>query len=646
MANLFETRTTEFFRNEEGFLSVVTPEPLFTFLHKPAQEDRLYDRLTVIIGTSGSGKTTLARLFQYQTVKTLLRNGDCPNRDATIDALTSCGALSNAGPTLLGCRIPLGAEYRDFWELPYPDRIKTGLMIALLQARALLSWLRNVKASGVPIDRVSIEPRADASAALATIGGTRGPELHRRAQEVELATHRISSALLPPRIEDVLEAAVAPYRPFDVIKAFRITDEAAELRPLVIFDDAHALHPAQLKALRDCLARRELRIARWVLTRLDAFSSASVLTGRGGPSGEPGLDRARATTVIWMQGGSGRDRDRPCQRRAFRKMSKAMAGRYLSGMEVFNRRGLNDLGALLPTLPHSIPPGQREELARRVDSLQRECRVSPDRRRSLERTVDRFLENADDSNEDLRLATLAVLFERHAKRIPLQGPFHEANRDAEPNRLLKVDAGVVDGARVHLLHEFGRPYYYGVDTLCDASWENAEQFLRLTARLVEHLQTQLIRREEASLASRTQHKLLQERAVEMIEDWAFPECGRVRALVHGMATACLAKSLDGDAPLRGEVNAFGIPQDDFDAIPRSDPELARVLQFGVAYNAISLLPNHATTNTTWCLIELGGIPILRYGLTLKRGGFLERRASDLKWLLSEERDESATPVGS
>lgn len=639
MANLFEKRATEFYRDDEGFLSVVTPEPLVTFLDKPAQEERLYDRLTVIIGTPGSGKTTLAKLFQYQTLKTLLRSGSSPNRAAMIDALTSCGAVRNDGPTLLGCRIPLEAEYREFWEFPYPDQIKTGLMIALLQARALLSWLRNVNASGVPIDRVSIEPRSDASAAVTSIGGTRGPELHRRAQEVELAIYRISAALLPPRIEDVQEAAVAAYRPFDVIEAFQIRDEAETLRPLVVFDDAHVLHPDQLKALRDYLARRELKVARWVLTRLDALSPDSVLTGRGVLSaepGEPGLNRARETTVIWMQGGTDRDRHRPSQRRAFRKMSKAMARRYLSQMEVFNRRGLNDLGALLSTIPHPIPPGKQEGLARRVNSLQRDCSVSRDRRRSLEGKVDRFLENAEGSNEDLRLAILAVLFERYAKRIPLQSLFQEANRDAEPNRLLKVDAGVADGARVHLLHKFERPYYYGIDTLCDAGSENAEQFLRLAARLVEHLQTQLIRREAASLASKTQHNLLQERAVEMIEDWDFPECRRVRMLVDGMATACLAKSLEGNAPLRGGANAFGIPQDEFNAIPRRDAQLARVLQFGVAYNAFSLLPNHATKGKTWCLIELGGIPILRYGLTLNRGGFLERRATDLKRLLSEE----------
>ena len=64
MANPFEKRATEYLRDDEAFLPIVTPEPVATFFARPAKEGRLYDRLTMIIGTPGSGKTTLARLFE------------------------------------------------------------------------------------------------------------------------------------------------------------------------------------------------------------------------------------------------------------------------------------------------------------------------------------------------------------------------------------------------------------------------------------------------------------------------------------------------------------------------------------------------------------------------------------------------------
>lgn len=628
MANPFEKRATEYLRDDEAFLAVVTPEPLTTFLQKHAKEGRLYDRLAIIIGTPGSGKTTLARLFQFTTLRTLLRNRGMSGYKPLIDSLTLCGAIKEERPEFLGTRLPLEAEYRDFWEFPYPDDLKSGLMIALLQARTVLAWLRAIETSGLPLDKVEVSPRAGAEAALDAIGGTAGPALLARARDVEQAIYKVLAALVPPDVGDIDREAAAAYRPFDVIETFQLADgeNALSLRPLVIFDDAHSLHPAQLAALRRWLVRRELNVARWVLTRLDALTPGDVLLERAAEVEEAGLKRTREITAIWMQGGE----DRLNQRRAFRKMAKDMAGRYLSQMEVFNRRRLHSLGDLLSTVPETIPPGKRIRLAENVDALQRRLGVLAERRQGLQKEVDNYLSAAGEDGEDLRLAMAAVLIERYAKRTPQRGFFEEGDDDAEPNRPLTADAGVADGARIHLLHRHGRAYFYGIDALCDASSENAEQFLQLAACLVSQSETQLIRRgRDATLASGVQHKLLRERAGEMVREWDFPHVQQVRRLATGLAVECVAKSLQGNAPLDGGATAFGIPQEEFDAIPNNFPQLARVLQFGMAYNAFALVPGHRTKKRLWCLVQLGGVLLLQHGLTLKRGGFLERRADDL-----------------
>lgn len=633
MINPFEKRATEHLRDDEAFLAVVTPEPLSTFFQKPAAEGRLYDRLAMIIGTPGSGKTTLARLFQYSTLRTLLRNKGLNTYKPLIDTLTACGAIVDERPTLVGGRLPLEAEYREFWEFPYSEDLKMGLMTALLQARTVLSWLRNLQTAGVPLDQIEIVPRPDAVAALTAIGGTSGVTLHVRAREVELAIYRVSAALMPPDPEMIDTEAAAAYRPFDVIEAFRVCDneETIQLRPLVVFDDAHSLHPTQLAALRRWLARRELKVARWVLTRLDALTPSDVLLESATDDGvaEPGLKRAREITEIWMQS----TEDRANNRRAFRKMAKDMSARYLSQMDVFNRRRLNSLGDLLSTSPEIIAPGKRERLAQQVESQQLRHTVTAERRAGLEKEVDDYLASTSEGGEDLRLAMLGILFERYSKRIPQRGLFDETAEDTEPNRPLTVDASIADGARIHLLHGHDRPYYFGIDTLCDASSENAEQFLQLAARLVSQSETQLVRGKSPTLSSGVQHKLLRERAGEMVKAWDFPHHQLVRRLADGIATECVAKSLEGNASLGGGATAFGIPQEEFDAIPATNPELARVLQFGVAYNALVLVPDHGTKKRSWCLIELGGAMLLHRGLTLKRGGFLERRASDLVRLL-------------
>ena len=631
MANPFEKRATEYLRDDEAFLAVVTPEPLVTFLEKPAKEERLYDRLAMIIGTPGSGKTTLARLFEFTTLRTLLRSRHLNGYRPLVGILTSCGAIRDEHPTLVGGRLPLEAEYREFWELPYPEELRTSLMMQMLQARAVLVWLRHIQESGVPLNEVEIVPRADAHAAVAYVGGRAGPDLLNRAREVELAIYRISAALVPPDIKDIDRAATAAYRPFDVIEAFRIPngERILELRPLIMFDDAHSLHPDQSTALRSWLVQRELKIARWVLTRLDALSSGDVLLDPTAASNKSGLKPSREITVIRMQSGD----DRPNERRAFRKMAKNMAERYLRQMDMFNRRGLQRLGDLLSTTPQIISDVKLRQLAQHVDDLQHRYGVSSERRNDLERQTREYLATTGGDGDDVQLGILSVLIERYAKRVPQHSLFD----DVEPTRPLSVDAGVADGARIHLLHNFDRPYYFGVDTLCDASSENAEQFLQLAARLVSQSETQLIRRgNDPVLPSTVQHKLLRERAAQLIREWDFPQCGLVRRLAAGIATQCLAKSREGNAPLGGGANGVGIPQDQFDSIPNSNPGLARVIKFGVAYNAFALVPNHRTKNRTWCLIELGGVLLLHHGLTLKRGGFLERRVDDLVKMLRDD----------
>jgi hypothetical protein len=443
-------------------------------------------------------------------------------------------------------------------------------------------------------------------------------------------------ALVAPGLTELTASSTDAYRPFDVIESFQVhygeeqTKKTITLRPMVILDDAHILHPKQYRLLQHWLVRRELRVARWVLTRLDVLHPAEALETVTAPREAediqlPGITTSRDTTEIMLQSSWS---DRREQRSTFRKMAKDMANRYLRQMPLFVGRKLENLSDLLSTEPEPISRSKLKELSRIVNSAQEKLHISAARRDGLQAEVDLYSPGGRPASEELRIGMLHVLMHRYAKRTPQRALFGSTD-DPEPSKPLTADISVYDGAQLFLMHAFDRPYYFGIDNICDASSENAEQFLRLAAILVEEVATRIIRTKPPMLDARLQHELLRDRAREIMLAWNFPHHEAVTLLIRRIAELCLRESLEPNAWLGAGANAYGILQEDFAVLPDRAPDLARVLQFGVAYNAITLVPRYPCKKREWCLIELGGIPILQYGLTLKRGGFIEGSSDEL-----------------
>ena len=641
MSNPFETRATEYLRDNAAFLSVVTPEPLYTFFEKHAAAGSLFDRLCVVIGTPGSGKTTIATLMQFSTVHTLINSPNHTEYRPLQSALSKCNIIEKNRPKVLGCRIPMESEYRDFWELPYRDEIKLGLLKSFLQARAVISWFNGLKdTKRYDLKQTIIKYRSEASVAKESIGGVTADTVLSKAKDIERAIYDISAALVPPIKDSLPSLAKTPYHPFDAISEIVVkdpdSDTSLSLQPLVILDDVHSLHPKQLSLIRDWLAKREMHISRWMLMRLDAQTPEAVLLE--GVAFNPDLDsnttlqKSREITPIWLQSND----DRATNRKKFRIMARNMADKYLRLMPVFNRQGLVHFQDLLNSRPTQISESNFNKLKKKVDKFQENSNINLEIRTSLEQKIDTYFASKENTFEekDVKLAMLYILLNRYVKRVP-QASLFESVSFAEPSKPLKADSGVADGARILLLHEYNRPYYFGIDAVCDGSAENAEQFLQLAGRLVSASETRIIRGTTSELPSKYQHKLLKEKAENIVREWAFPRHVAVKKICAHIAKECVAKSLEPNASLGGGANAFGIPDDEFENISTNYPELAHSLKFGVAYSAISIKRYHKTKNRLWTLIELSGPYLITQGLTYTRGGFIERRLRDLLQALED-----------
>lgn len=636
MENPFLRRATEFLRDDEAFLAIVSPEPVSFYLQTPGKNGALYDRLVQLRGTPGSGKTTLARLFEYPTLQTLLRNQSFTGHKDLFAALSACGAIREEQPYVLGCRLPMESDYRDFWEFPYPNEVKTTLMASLLQARTVLGWFRHLRsASGISPDQVELITRPESHSVLDTIGGVAGESVLRRAAEVENRIYKVMTALVAPPEASLLEEVGEAYKPFDHIDRIRVPviqgseTTYRDLVPLAIFDDAHVLHPEQFRAFEHFLVRRELRIARWIIARFDVLlpeeALAAAIEDRSDPTEYPGVTSGRDTEPILLQS-SGRRRK---QRERFRALAKDMATRYLRRMPLLNEKGLTVLGNLLQEDEVGLTPGKLKELQGRVSATQKRLRVSDTQRDNFEAQVRTFWGEKTPVPRDVALGMTNVMMHRLGVRKRRSNPslFGDEADESEPSITVAANGSVYEAALFHLFQDYDRPYYYGIDNLCDASSENAELFLRLSADLVDAVATQLARSKPPSLTPSMQHKLLRDRGAWIMDKWNYPQESSVRRVVQNIADLCLKKSMEPNGAVI--ANAFGIPQSEFDTLATTAPETARTLQFAVAYNAVTLVPNHSCKNKEWCLLELGGVALLKYGLTLKRGGFIEGTAQQL-----------------
>jgi len=111
--------------------------------------------------------------------------------------------------------------------------------------------------------------------------------------------------------------------------------------------------------------------------------------------------------------------------------------------------------------------------------------------------------------------------------------------------------------------------------------------------------------------------------------WDFPYAPRVRRLVNLIAERCLDITMRPNAPLGDGANAYGVLQSELLSLNPQD-DIARVIQFAFAYQALVLVEPYECKGKTWALLELGGVAIIAHGLPLSRGGFAEGTIAQLR----------------
>ena len=473
--------------NDSSFLRLVTPEPLHALFEPKA--DNLLRPLVRVFGTPGSGKTTLAHLVSFRRMVLVVRQyHEVSVFEPLMSALMACRFAVENAPLIVATRVPCETIYRDFHELPYGDDLKFRLMWSLIQARAMLGWINEMLGAGISLDDIRFEPREGAEVLMEEIVGTSQEEIRTRAREAERAIHEVATALLPMGESELCLQVQRRYDPLSALGNIVVTNRDEEewrLRPLLILDDVHGLHPEQRNRLEQELKRRETGIGRWMMMRLDALGPETVL-GQGSDDLEhpnAGTQKNRDYYDIHFQ-----ELTRGKQAKKFVAcMLTKMADNYLKRWDIFNTRQVASFSQLLDEVPKELTPNMLDKLECRVNATQEKLGISATEREKIKQEVADFFEKRNDDEAGLCLMSESILIHRYANR-------RGANQlslfdDPQDIQVPKMNLRIIHAARLELGRRYKRPYYFGMDTLIAASSHHPETFLQLAGHLAQYAQT-------------------------------------------------------------------------------------------------------------------------------------------------------------
>lgn len=621
--NPWHKRANEFIRDANELLPLISPEPIKKFFQR--ESTRLFDRLVVVVGSPGSGKTTLSRLLEFRTLAAVPDFMDNIEVRELLASLAKADVLVDLQPAVIALRLPAGGQLRSIWDLPYEPRLRHRLLRAMIEAKTVLGWLRAMEDVGVDLDHVRIITTSNAEAARDAVNADNLEAFRERARMTERAIFKLINALVAPAEDELSEHLIdVAYAPFAIIEWIEISaawrGRTLRLKPMVIIDDAHELHPTQLEDVDLWLRNREIKIARWMLTRIDSLNLEDfrrVLRDEEivSPGTNPGRDRVR----ILLQDTENRNRV------TFRSVAEDVARRYLQPLAAFHRRGgIHSLKTLLNAArPTVLSDTDLNVIQAENDRLIEDNQLTSQQVDAMEAAYPSEL------TRDVKAAVTHILLEREMRRTPQRSLFGAPAEDTPEEEVSKVQRSVITGAELQLLHRFDRPFYFGFERLADASNENIEQFIALASVLVDRLETQAIRGRQLTLDARQQHKAVRGQAAKLIDQWDFPYSPQVRKLVDFIGAKCEDLTLRPNAPLSDGANAYGVLRSDLEKLDSND-ELARVLHYALAYQALVLVEPYDCKGKTWALFELGGVAIIAKGLTHSRGGFVEGTLRQLK----------------
>ena len=617
--NPFRLRASEQATIEDQFLSLVGPDVLDLL-----PTDQLWDRLLIIESAPGAGKTTILRLFTPTSLRLVQRLKEQDAYRVLYEQLTNIGALTAAGPAVVGILVSCREQYATIQDLPIDDHVQSRWFFGLLDARITLLTLRSILTLfgfSYPRDvhRVEFHPNANATVVMEPINGA---QLYERASKTEInLTESLNSLMGATDVSSDLSSGLQLPRTLHTSDIY-VDGTKLTHRILLMFDDVHELTMEQRQALRRDLERRELTVARWLAQRSQAVESIEPLTF----ARTEGRDYSEIRIEEWA-------RTARRGQRYFGLLDEISTRRILRAQV-----GVESLESCLLANLTTDRELERARLARNdakqlaIDAVKGQQKFGD----WVQGTIDVDATTSDSMQAAIEWRRLSItMSQRLAKGqlaldIPL--PVNELeDRDSSSMRT---------AAELFLAKEHRLPFYYGIKRIRQLSSWNIEQFLRVAGDLFEQVlaSVTLTRGSVSQLTATQQDSLI--RAVSRhrlsVLPKEVPYGGDMRRLVTAIGEYCQVETYRSNAPYAPGVTGVGISESDFTRLrdaaesPKQTPlqRLARVLASAIANNVLEIRPNVNVKGGVWTIFFLNRLYCPEFELPLEYSGYRERVGVD------------------
>jgi len=628
--NPFRYRASEQQRDLRAFLLGFGPAALHML------PEAVWDRLVVLRSAPGAGKTSLMRVFTAESTRAVIDDADT-FRDLK-EALASTGATEGSSPAVLGAYINLERDYRSLIDISANGTIAQRLFFRLLDVRVMLAFVRAalvLSKHTYPEDvgRIVVRPKnpdAAVEQAARRLGGLDGAAIYTACAAAEKKMLEMLDSLLPVEWEHE-DGGHNDLYSLRLLSASELLVDGhlLDVRPLIMFDDGHRLHPTQRSALLERLADRGLDVARWYAERYEALSRQDLLD----QVGKEGRDLELVELESIARGAASSDGKARFSTERFEKML----------IDIANRRAFKPLSRSLEQ-EHDFSElleFEEDELL-----LDRDADVIKVLREQVANGDARYTEWLQDAAKlsgyeaALRLRELDVLIRRDRDRTQTD-MFSQGLTVADSKD--RSSSAIREAAALALAQAHGLPYYAGTDLLPKLGSRNVEQFLALCGDLFAEMHAEMTLQRKPKVSAQRQDRIVHRASQRYWKEILrrVPDGHLVQQLVLAIVKMAEQDNIKPTVPYPPGVTGTALHMSDRErlldpkvreSIPGADQLLA-ALSNAISFNIVSAELDRSVKNKQVMVIYLNRLLCPMFKLPLGRGGYREKKLEVMaKWM--------------